>query len=123
MSEFRRVVITGMGMVSPLGMGVEHNWNAITNGKSGIKKIEHFDVSDITSQIAGIIPTTKDESPTDGAFNADLYVEPKEQRKIDIFITYAQAAAQEAIEDFGLLLLLAFNQNLQWLLSLQLVHK
>lgn len=99
MSELRRVVITGMGMVSPLGMGVEHNWNAITNGKSGIKKIEHFDVSDIPSQIAGIIPTTKDENPTDGAFNADLYVSPKEQRKIDVFITYGMAAAQEAIED------------------------
>lgn len=97
----RRVVITGMGMVSPLGMGVEHNWSAITNGKSGIKKIEHFDVSDIPSQIAGIIPTTKDENPTNGAFNADLYLEPKEQRKVDIFITYGMAAAQEAIEDSG----------------------
>lgn len=95
----RRVVITGMGMVSPLGMGVEHNWNAITNGKSGIKKIEHFDVSDIPSQIAGIIPTTKDENPQNGDFNADLYLHPKEQRKVDVFITYGMAAAQEAIED------------------------
>jgi 3-oxoacyl-[acyl-carrier-protein] synthase II len=90
-----------MGMVSPLGVGVDHNWNAITNGKSGIKKIEHFEVSDIASQIAGVIPTTKDENPTGGAFNADLYVSPKEQRKIDIFITYGMAAAQEAIEDAG----------------------
>jgi len=51
----RRVVITGMGIVSPLGVGVDHNWAEITNGNSGIRKIEHFDVSDISSQIAGII--------------------------------------------------------------------
>lgn len=101
MSELRRVVVTGMGMVSPLGMGVEHNWNAITNGQSGIRKIEHFDVSDIASQIAGIIPTTKDEKPKNGGFNADIYLHPKEQRKVDIFITYGIAAAQEAIEDSG----------------------
>ncbi|MGH1403913.1 MAG: beta-ketoacyl-ACP synthase II [Alphaproteobacteria bacterium] len=97
----RRVVITGMGMVSPLGMGVDHNWESITNGKSGIKKIEHFDVSDIPSQIAGIIPKTKDEAPENGDFNADLYLHPKEQRKVDVFITYGIAAAQEAIEDAG----------------------
>lgn len=97
----RRVVVTGMGMVTPLGMGVEHNWKAITAGKSGIRKIEHFDVSDIPSQIAGIIPTTTDENPTNGQFNADLYVLPKEQRKIDVFITYGMAAAHEAIEDSG----------------------
>ena len=88
-------------MVSPLGMGVEHNWRAITAGKSGIRKIEHFDVSDITSKIAGIIPRTSDETPTDGAFNPDLYMEPKEQRKVDIFITYGMAASIEAIEDSG----------------------
>lgn len=97
----RRVVVTGMGMVSPLGMGVEHNWKAITAGKSGIKKIEHFDVSDIASQIAGIIPRTDSENPADGAFNPDIYVPAKEQRKIDIFITYGLAAAQEAVEDSG----------------------
>ncbi len=101
MSELRRVVITGMGMVSPLGMGVDHNWESITNGKSGINKIEHFDVSDIPSQIAGIIPKTKDEAPENGDFNADLYLHPKEQRKVDVFITYGIAAAQEAIEDAG----------------------
>lgn len=99
MNNLRRVVITGMGMVSPLGMGVEHNWTALTAGKTGIKKIEHFKVSDIASQIAGVIPRTTDENPTNGAFNADLYVAPKDQRKIDVFITYGIAAAQEAIED------------------------
>lgn len=97
----RRVVVTGLGMVSPLGMGVDHNWSSITAGKSGIKKIEHFDVSDIPSKIAGIIPRSDSENPTDGGFNPDLYMEPKEQRKVDIFITYGMAAAQEAIEDSG----------------------
>ena len=97
----RRVVITGMGMVSPLGMGVDYNWSSITAGMSGIRKIEHFDISDITSQIAGIIPRTTDTEPKNGAFNADLYVEPKDQRKIDVFITYGLAAAHEAIHDAG----------------------
>ncbi len=97
----RRVVVTGMGMVSPLGMGVDHNWSEITNGKSGIKKIEHFDISDITSRIAGIIPRSEDENPSDGAFNPNLFMEPKEQRKVDIFIVYGMAAAQEAIKDSG----------------------
>ncbi len=97
----RRVVVTGMGIVSPLGMGLDHNWSSITAGKSGIKKIESFDVSDIPSKIAGIVPRTEDENPTNGDFNAALYVEPKEQRKIDTFITYGLAAAQEAIENSG----------------------
>lgn len=93
----RRVVVTGMGMVSPLGVGVEHNWSEITAGKSGIKKIEHFDVSDITSQIAGIIP----RGDAAGEYNPDVFMEPKEQRKVDEFIVYGMAAAQEAIEDSG----------------------
>lgn len=93
----RRVVVTGMGMVSPLGVGVNHNWSEITAGKSGIKKIEHFDVSDITSQIAGIIP----RGDGDGEYNPDTFMEPKEQRKVDEFIVYGMAAAQEAIEDAG----------------------
>jgi 3-oxoacyl-[acyl-carrier-protein] synthase II len=90
-----------MGMVSPLGMGVAHNWSSITAGKTGIRKIDHFDVSDITSKIAGIIPRTDSLSPENGAFNPDLYVEPKDQRKTDIFITYGLAAAHEAIADSG----------------------
>ena len=97
----RRVVVTGLGMVSPLGVGVEHNWKEITNGKSGIKKIEQFDVSDITSRIAGIIPRSEDENPTNGAYNPDVFMEPKEQRKVDEFIVYGMAAAQEAIADSG----------------------
>jgi 3-oxoacyl-[acyl-carrier-protein] synthase II len=97
----RRVVVTGMGMVSPLGVGVKHNWAEITSGKSGIKKIEHFDLTDISSQIAGIVPRSEDPAPANGAFNPNLFMEPKEQRKTDIFITYAMAATQEAIIDAG----------------------
>ncbi len=96
----RRVVITGMGMVSPLGMGVDHNWNAITNGKSGIQKVSHFDVSDIPSKIAGVIPRS-DEPTNDGRFHAASYVDSKEQKKMDDFIVYAMAAAQEALDDSG----------------------
>lgn len=97
----RRVVVTGMGIVSPLGFGVAHNWAALTSGKSGIRKIEHFDLADISSHIAGIVPRTDDPAPKDGAFNVNLFMEPKEQRKTDVFITYAMAAAQEALQDSG----------------------
>lgn len=97
MACLRRVVVTGLGMVSPLGVGVDHNWSEITNGKSGIRSIEHFEVSDITSQIAGIIP----RGDGAGEYNADRFMEPKEQRKVDEFIVYGMAAAQEAIEDAG----------------------
>lgn len=97
----KRVVITGMGMVSPLGVGVDHNWAALTAGKSGISQVTHFDVSDITSQIAGVVPRSDSETPANGAFNPDLFVEPKEQRKIDDFIIFALAATQEAVEDSG----------------------
>lgn len=97
----RRVVVTGMGIVSPLGLGVQRNWDMLIAGKSGIRKIEHFDASQISSQVAGVVPKTTDENPTDGAFNVDLFVSTKEQRKIDPFIAYAMGAAAEAVEDSG----------------------
>lgn len=97
----RRVVVTGMGMVTPLGVGVKRNWDLITNGKSGIRIIDEFDLTDMASHVAGVVPKTKDENPTDGAFNVDLFVEKKEQKKIDRFIEFGMAAAQEAIEDSG----------------------
>ncbi len=97
----RRVVVTGLGMVSPLGVGVDHNWARLTKGESGIEKITEFDASDISSQIAGHVPKTDDPDPKDGAFNADLFVEPKEQRKMDKFIHFAMAAAAEAMADSG----------------------
>ena len=97
----RRVVITGMGIVSPLGLGVERNWTRLTAGESGIRAIDEFDASDITSRIGGVVPKSSDENPADGAFNIDLFVPPKEQRKLDQFIAYALAATKEAVEDAG----------------------
>ena len=97
----RRVVITGVGMVTPLGVGVQHNWDSILAGKSGLSKINHFDASDFASKIAGTIPKTTDENPSNAEFNADLFVSSKEQRKMDPFIVYGIAAAEEAIADSG----------------------
>lgn len=97
----RRVVVTGMGIVSPLGVGLAHNWSALTAGKSGISTIQHFDLTDIASHIAGVVPRTDSETPENGALNINLYMEPKEQRKTDTFIMYAMAAAQDAVNDSG----------------------
>jgi 3-oxoacyl-[acyl-carrier-protein] synthase II len=84
---------------------VERNWDLITAGKSGLGKITHFDapynIDDFASKIAGVIPKTTDENPTNGEFNADLSVPPKDQRKMDPFIIYGMAAADEAIADSG----------------------
>jgi 3-oxoacyl-[acyl-carrier-protein] synthase II len=80
---------------------VNTNWSKIVNAESGIGKIDEFDVSDITSRIAGLVPKTDSENPSDGEFNINLFVSPKEQKKIDQFIAYGLAAAAEAIEDSG----------------------
>ena len=93
----RRVVVTGMGMISPLGVGVGVNWKKLTAGHSGLGRITHFDPSDMTCQVAGQIPRGDGE----GEYNLDRYVEPKEQKKMDTFIHYAIAAADEAIKDGG----------------------
>ena len=93
----KRVVITGMGMVTPLGNGVEHNWQSILAGKSGLGMVEGFDVSDISCQIAGQVPTGDE----DGALDMDAHIEPKDQRKLDKFIQFGLVAAQEAIADSG----------------------
>jgi len=90
-----------MGMVTPLGVGVKRNWDSITAGKSGLRKIDEFDLTDMASHVAGIVPKTTDPEPKDGSFNVDLFVSTKEQKKIDQFICYGMAAAQEAIEDSG----------------------
>ena len=95
----RRVVITGMGMVTPLGMGVAKNWAELTAGKSGLAKITRFDVSDMASQVAGLVPHMS-EGVADG-FNPDAALSPKEQKKVDPFILYGIAAADEAIADSG----------------------
>jgi len=94
----RRVVVTGLGMVSPLGSGVDTTWKRILASESGARKIDRFEVSDLASQIACIVPRG---DGTDGTFNPDLWMEPKEQRKVDDFIVYAMAAATEALNDSG----------------------
>jgi 3-oxoacyl-[acyl-carrier-protein] synthase II len=94
----RRVVVTGLGMVTPLACGVEATWRQIVSGKSGAKKIETFDVSDLPCRIAGIIPRG---DGTNGTFNPDQWMEPKEQRKVDEFIIYAMCAARQALDDSG----------------------
>ena len=94
----KRVVITGMGIVSPLGVGVDHNWQALLAGKSGISRIERFKVDDIACQIAGQVPLG---DGSNGSFNADDWLEPKEQRKVDTFILFGIAAAKMAIADSG----------------------
>ena len=94
----RRVVVTGIGLVTPLGIGIQHNWNALIEGKSGIRTIDSFDVSDLPVKIAGQVP----RGPTaENLFHADDWVDPKEQRRMDQFIVYAMAAAAQAVEDSG----------------------
>ena len=94
----RRVVVTGLGLVTPLGVGVETTWAKLLWGESGVRAIQSFDVSDLPAKIAGQLPRGETK---DGNFNADDWVEPKEQRRMDPFIIYAMAAAQQAIEDSG----------------------
>jgi 3-oxoacyl-[acyl-carrier-protein] synthase II len=94
----RRVVVTGLGLVTPLACGIEPTWQRLLAGQSGIKRIERFDVSDITSKIAGQIPRG---DGSDGSFNPDDWMEPKEQRKVDHFIVFAMAAAAQALDDAG----------------------
>jgi 3-oxoacyl-[acyl-carrier-protein] synthase II len=85
-------------MVTPLGCGVEPTWRRLLAAESGVKRIEKFEVSDITSQIAGQIPRG---DGSNGTFNPDQWMEPKEQRKVDDFIIYAMCAATQALDDAG----------------------
>jgi 3-oxoacyl-[acyl-carrier-protein] synthase II len=94
----RRVVVTGIGLVTPLGVGADHVWKRLVAGRSGIGAIQKFDVSDLPSKIAGQVPRGETAS---GDFNADDWVPPKEQRKMDEFIVFALAAAQQAVKDSG----------------------
>ena len=92
----RRVVVTGLGMVTPLACGVDATWQRILSGKSGIRRIEKFDVSDLPCRIAAQIPRG---DGTDGTYNPDQWMEPKEQRKVDEFIVYGLCAARQALDD------------------------
>ena len=95
----KKIVITGMGIVCPVGTGIDFAWKNILNGQSGIRKITEFDTTDIASKIAGI-PQRGTEP---GDFNPDAVIEPKEQRKMDKSIMYGLVAANEAVIDAGLL--------------------
>ena len=94
----RRVVVTGLGMVTPLGCGVEPTWKRLLKGESGAGKIDSFDVSDIACKIACEIPRGDGSNAT---FNPDQWMEPKEQRKVDEFILFAMCAARQALDDAG----------------------
>jgi 3-oxoacyl-[acyl-carrier-protein] synthase II len=89
-SEQRRVVVTGLGLVTPLGTGLEKNWQALVAGQSGIRKIDRFpNIDAFASRIAGQVPD----------FHAEDFIEPKEIKKMDLFIQYSVAAASMAMED------------------------
>ncbi|WP_300058262.1 beta-ketoacyl-ACP synthase II [uncultured Roseobacter sp.] len=94
----RRVVVTGLGLVTPLADGVEASWSRILDGQSGAGPITQFDPARVITQYACEVPRG---DGSDGTFNADAYMEPKDQRKIDTFILFGMAAAQQAVEDSG----------------------
>jgi len=94
----RRVVITGLGMVSPLGCGAETTWERLLAGQTATKRVESFDVSDLSCQVACQIPRG---DGSDGTYNPNDWMEPKEQRKVDDFIIYAMAAATQALTHAG----------------------
>ena len=96
--DMRRVVVTGLGMVSPLGAGVESTWTRLIAGDSGAARITSFEVADIPCQIACQV---KRGDGTNGTFNPDQWMEPKEQRKVDDFIMFGVAAATQALSDAG----------------------
>jgi 3-oxoacyl-[acyl-carrier-protein] synthase II len=94
----RRVVVTGLGMVSPLACGVDATWQRLIDGKSGARRVDTFDVSDLACKIACQVPRG---DGSNGTFNPDQWMEPKEQRKVDDFILFAMAAAKQAMDDSG----------------------
>ena len=95
----RRVVVTGMGLTTPLGNGVDINWKRLTSGVVGINKIENFDVSDLPCKIAGQVPN-KNNDP-DGGLDIDQWIEPREYKRIDRFISYGIISAVQAVELSG----------------------
>jgi len=94
----RRVVVTGLGLVSPFGMGFEHSWKELLSGRSAASRVTGFEVDDLACQIAHVIPRG---DGSDGTFNPEAFLEPKELRKIGDFILYGIAAADEALKDSG----------------------
>src|SRR5262245_65268853 len=88
----RRVVVTGIGLVTPLGTGTERNWEALVAGRSGVREITRFDASNLAVRIAGEVPD----------FEPERFIERKDMKKMDVFIQYAVAAAQMAVDEAGL---------------------
>jgi 3-oxoacyl-[acyl-carrier-protein] synthase II len=93
----RRVVITGIGLLSPFGVGAEHTWKQLLAGKSAARRVDSFEVDDLPCKIANVIPRDGGEA----AFDPDSFMEPKEQRKVGDYIIYGMAAADLALEDAG----------------------
>jgi 3-oxoacyl-[acyl-carrier-protein] synthase II len=94
----RRVVVTGLGMLTPLACGVEQTWQRLIGGESGARRVEHFDVSDLPAKIACQIPRG---DGSDGTYDPDQWMEPKDRRKVDEFIVFAMCAARQALADAG----------------------
>jgi 3-oxoacyl-[acyl-carrier-protein] synthase II len=93
----RRVVVTGLGLVTPLGNGVQTTWERLIQGKSGVRRIDTFDTEAYPSKVAGLVPLGTEK----GQFNSTDYMTPSERRRIDTFILYGIAAAEEALTDSG----------------------
>ena len=94
----RRVVVTGMGIVSPLGIGVEHVWRRLIAGESGISAIQSFDVSDLPAKVAGEVPAGV---RAEGGLDLAEWIPVKDMKKMDRFIQLGLVAAIEAVEDSG----------------------
>src|SRR5512142_1597616 len=99
----RRVVVTGIGLITPLGQGTEHTWAQILAGKSGLGRITTFDATDFACQVAGEVPRVdgRGGAGAPGSFDPDQTLSAKDQRRVDDFILYAIAAADEAVRDAG----------------------
>ena len=95
MERMRRVVVTGLGMVSPMACGVEATWRRLLASELGAARVENFDLSDLPCQIAAQVP----RGTAPDAFNPDDWMEPKEQRRVDDFIIYGMSAASQALRD------------------------
>lgn len=94
----RRVVVTGLGIVSPLGVGVDHVWGRLTAGESGLVAIDRFDASDLPARVAGQLPPGP---ASEGKYDVNDWIDTKDQRKMDPFIAYGVAAATQALDDSG----------------------
>src|SRR6202011_80023 len=98
--KMRRVVVTGLGMLTPLACGVEPTWRRLLDGESGARHIAHFDVSDLPVKFACQVPRG---DGSEGTYNPDQWMEPKDQRKVDDFIIFAMAAAGQGAHHAQLL--------------------